>query len=887
MPQRRLLLAWLVTVALAGTVACRPQGGYIPYDGAGRYAMGRDDGLKGIQGLVTLAARHGLKPYDLLGTDGRWQTERVIFTDLTTGAIIYRLTSDPFADELSYFKGNVSADGSTLLFRRRPGMWESSTATHGPMAMDADGTGLRNAFRDFRLVRRLVTSFTDPRLCFGTGDETRLVAFDLKTGRTDHEIAMLAGQPWHLKASLDGQYVMGRGLLSSGEKGLWIYSVDGKERYEIPVPESIHDSYQFVPGQRKVMYWYEGRFREEGFVVRDFDGGNLTHVDVQFDWNHGDCGFDRGAHTDGYITRLEGGTWKPTEWLCKADPKAEYYDDPADYNGYLAWRPKDDLWAYSTRILARPYLSEIHLMALEPVSGDVATRCRLCLTNLHRGAALDSPESSPDGTKVFFNSTMLSSCSVYMVVARNPEPPVDVTVRWTGGSPTLTWQPARHHAETRGYRVYRSGTSGSGYGEVNTEPMGATTLTDRAAPSDKASFYVVTAQEHSGLESRPSDEVIVSPPVLGAGAVRETLAYAEAESGAHGPEVWRAFHASASDLYYVWARQRGTPGRISVPVRVPHAGTFRVWLRACSLTGEPISLRLSAGAAELETEVSANTWSWLLLAGELRLRQGTAPLQLEIGGYGGAVDQVALSGGHRAPSDAPRLPGFGPDVGAVSDVKAEPCGPFAARLAWAPVHSSRLHHYNVYQGSTGDFAPSRAALVASPDAPPYVDWSLRPGTTYYYRASAVDTNGVEVLSPAVKVTTEALAVVQAGLPVNEPSADAASGQQSPAPRASVCGFEVSQPGKYVVWLKLKAGRGPGTYLDVGIDGAPKVAWTIQLDGQSDTPWFRYNEYALFDLSAGAHTLNLSNKTPHSVTEALITNDLTFTPKGHVNMPMGW
>jgi fibronectin type 3 domain-containing protein len=881
MPPHARLRSCLILAALGSSTGwC--QGGYVPYDGADRYTLAQDDGLKGIQGLVTLASRHGLKPYELLGQGGQWQTERVIFTDLATGATIYRLTNDPFADELSYFKGNVSADGSTLVFRRRPGMWEASTATHGPMAMSTDGTGLRNAFRDFGLVRRLTTSFTDPRLCFATGDETKLVAFDLHTGKLDHEIARLAGTPWHLKTSFDGQYLMGRGKLSSGENGIWIYRVDGQERYEVPIPESIHDSYQFVPGQRKMMYWLEGKFYDEGFVQRDFDGGNLTPVNVQFDWNHGDCGFGRGAHCEGYITRFGGNTWGPKEWLCKADPNAEYYDDPADANGYLAWRPKDELWAYGTRIVARPYLSEIHLMALEPVPGDVADRCRLCFTNLHRGAALDSPESSPDGTKVFFNSTMLGSCSVYMVVARKPDPPSDVMVRPAADGVALSWQPGKHHAETRAYHVYRSGTSGSGYAEVTTGLFTVTSFTDRTAPRGRTSFYVVTAQEFSGLEGRPSAEVSVAP----AGVAR-TLTYLEAESGGYGPEVWKAFHGSASDLYYVWARRKGVPGKLSLPVNVPHDGAFRAWVRACSLTGQPVGLKLTAGATTAGARVAGQTWSWLPLAGDLRLRRGAQTLQIELEAYGGAVDQVALATGGLAPSDAPRLPGFGAAVTTVNNVRAEACGPFAVRLGWTPVKSPRLQHYHLYQGLTSDFAASRTALVGSPDGPEYVDWSLRPGTTYYYRVSAIDTNGVEVVSPAVGIATQPLRTVQVALPVAEPPVVPTTGEQPPAARASACEFEVAEPGQYVVWLKLRVGRGPGQYLEVGLDDGPKVTWTVQLDGQSDTPWFRYNEFAAFGLVAGKHTLALANHTAHTITDALITNDRSFAPEGHVNMPTGW
>ena len=66
-----------------------------PYDGIGRYTMDRDDGVRGIQGLEALASRFGVKPYrELLRPGGTWQTERVAFRDVDTGATVVRVTND-------------------------------------------------------------------------------------------------------------------------------------------------------------------------------------------------------------------------------------------------------------------------------------------------------------------------------------------------------------------------------------------------------------------------------------------------------------------------------------------------------------------------------------------------------------------------------------------------------------------------------------------------------------------------------------------------------------------------------------------------------------------------------------------------------------------------
>lgn len=52
---------------------------------------------------------------------GAWQTERVYFKDVDAGATMIRLTNDRWADELSCFQCHWSADGKTIVFRRRPG----------------------------------------------------------------------------------------------------------------------------------------------------------------------------------------------------------------------------------------------------------------------------------------------------------------------------------------------------------------------------------------------------------------------------------------------------------------------------------------------------------------------------------------------------------------------------------------------------------------------------------------------------------------------------------------------------------------------------------------------------------------------------------------------
>ena len=847
-------------LVLALVSSCWAQGGGTSDEWARRlraYTMDRDDGVRGIQGLRALASRFGAKPYkELRGPDGTWQTERVFFRDVDTGATVVRLTNDPWADQLSYFQGNWSADGKHVVFRRRPGMWESSTATHGPMAVNSDGARLRNVFRDYPMVRKEACSPAEPKICYALSRDRKLVAFDLATGKTHHVVRDVLGC-WHLKVSPDGKYLMGRSNIERGGRGLWIVSSDGKEYHEIPVPEAIHDSYQFHPSQKKVMFWYEGRYRKEGFVQCDFDGKGMTKVNVLFDWNHGDVGPDRGAHTGGYITRIQGNTWLPKEVLF-AKPGVEYYDNPHHYNGYLTWWPKDQLWVYSTRILARPHISELHAFHAEPAPDGVVNRTRIAYTALRRPGCLDNPGASPDGTKVLFNSNMLGRIDAYYAVARRPEPPREAKAI---GS-RITWHPPGHHAEIAGYHVYRSAESGVGFVPIATTPIIATEF---AVQAGQAGFYAVSAVEHSGLESGLSEEVAL-PGRPGA----KRRVFVEAEHGRRDHRMWLAFQGLASNLHYAWMRSREGEGKTTVPAELPQmGGPCIVWARVKGEKGARFAVSAQSGSAALEAPPSAR-WVWVRSEGTLRLKPGKCELVLRSSTYGSAVDCLFLTDDPDfSPAAAPRV--RWPRPPAVQRVLAKAASPYAVRLSWQGVETGTFCHYNVYCGAKARFVPDQSTLVASPDRGAFLDWGLKPGQDLFYRVTCVDRAGNESApSPPAKAAT--------------PKFDRAIIQKPPAERIV---FRAPRKDTYVLWLKLRKDSGRGQYITVKIGGKGGGTWTCAFDKLSDASWFTYGQWGRFRLDAGTHTLTLQNKTPHTIEQVLLTNDLSHKPEGHINTLRGW
>jgi hypothetical protein len=866
----------VLAIVLAGNACAQPQqldgdwqtrgSADRPYDGAAPCALQEDDGVRGIQGLRELASRFGVKPYAMLAStvaQGSWQTERVIFHDVDTGATIVRLTNDPWADELSYFKGNWSADGQYIVFRRRPGMWEGSTATHGPMAVRSDGSGLRSVFRDYRMVRSHVCSPAEPNVCYAMADGDKLVAFALDTGKADRTVCQTRGC-WQLKISPDGKYLMGRSDLQSGGRGLWIVSADGFERHEVPFNEPVHDSYQFHPAERKIIFWREGLFRTEGFVQCDFDGEKMTKIPVQFDWNHGDMSPLRGVHAEGAITRIRGDAWLPYEPIFTR-PGLSTSDVPSDFNGYAAWQPRNQPWACVTRIPSAPFVSEVQFCSTEPLAGDVVNRCRVCYTGLKRGASLDNPDMSPDGTKVLFNSNMFGRLDVYCAVLGLPEPPGQLRLERAPSGPRISWTPPAVHAEIVKYRVFRSSQSGVGYKPIATPNAHHNEYIDRSPPADAAAFYAVSSIEHSGLESRLSEEVSSA-----AAADLKRRMFVEAEKGRCDPKLWIAIQGLASGGRYVWMRGREGAGRLILDLNMPKMDApCSLWARVRGENGAKWTAANQKQSVTLSAPPST-AWQWLKFDGAIDLPPGQCNLSLTSSLYGSAIDQLAVSDDPDFdPRHARQIDWPQPAV--VSGLAASAASPSSAQLHWQSDKREFLHHYNLYCGETPDFAPQQANLVASPDSNVYCDWGLKPGRTVYYRVTTVDCGGNESRpSEAIKAAL--------------PDIKAVVLEKSPAKTVD---FDVPVDGNYVLWLRIANGSSGGQYINLSVDGSPAVAWTCDFDGLSSESWFNYDQWARWDLAAGHHALNIDNATDNVLKAVLLTNDPSYRPEGHVNILSGW
>jgi len=89
-------------------------------------------------------------------------------------------------------------------------------------------------------------------------------------------------------------------------------------------------------------------------------------------------------------------------------------------------------------------------------------------------------------------------------------PPLAPGAAPTAHSVTLNWNAST--SAVVGYNVYRAAQPGGPYTKLNSSPIRPTSYADSAAQAGQTYFYVVTAVDGSGVESRFSNKVQVSVP---------------------------------------------------------------------------------------------------------------------------------------------------------------------------------------------------------------------------------------------------------------------------------------------------------------------------------------------------------------------------------------
>lgn len=847
--------------------------------GGGNVQKQNDGQPREFHGLTELATRKGWRRLAHTDRNGSYLSERTVFRDSVTGCVVWRMTCDPAVNVNDYYDIPVwNADGSMMAFLSRRGSGQRTR-----WLMDANGANLRpmptpdgkpistgylsTRYRDrfYHLVEdadgaRIVTD--NPF----TGERQTLVTVAREPGGPPGLFAFMPPHPseeWFLCGvrmmtprpegsdtpsaalviGLDGRVQEARferrwhrlRFTKAPDRRLffnfddprtqWTILPDGTERSSIPDTGSHPD---WSPDGTELTYYTRGAV----WGIRHDGTGKRLVIDLQ-SGGHG------GPFTDG-------------EWFASDTPP-----NHGNYPGSIICFRTDGSEICHTLFKHLSSFYSHHHGAWHPDSHS---------THPH-------PNSSPDGTKVVFGSDFLGQyADMYVVVNRCPDPPRELRSIPEDAAVSLRWAEPRRCRETRGYHVYRSDESGINYQRVTQEPV--TTTEWRGKPSAAPGYYVVTAVEWSGLESRPSNEVF--------------------EQGRWQGAVRLAIEAEGGDS--------ALPMReLVLKPRLPKDADYRLWAR---VKGDG-SLSVDCdGAAWGLLAYAGDDWHWQKTDGLRTLAAGEHTLRLQPATGRECIDRVLLTDDlDFVPEGTLALDTTPPDT--PQGVEVTPLSANTLKITWTDVAAPDLDHYNVYCGRDADFVCDQSTLIGSPSEPEFVDWGLELNTTHRYHVTAVDRAGnesqpslvVDGATPPfepvlIELTAPTAALSQTQI-VSADGLEAGALQPMGGEGSAAWEFEIPHDGEYAIWGKSlhekpedetlgRTGKRFITKCELTIDDEAPIAW----EGWGywgDWHWSPAGRMVtgspeLFRLKAGKHTLRLRmDAGPSLIAGIVITDDPSWYP----------
>lgn len=647
-------------------------------------------------GLTEAASRKGWREPEDTRRGDTWLSERLIFHDVSTGSILWRMTCDPAIDVLDYYDIPAwNADGS-LIFFFNPGR----TKTPGEKwIMDSNGKNLRclSLPTDGKLedtfwsvidpLKMYYSIFKDGQTHVSilnplTGTDSIIVTADIDLGQ------MMPPHPsekWFLFARQTGEhkdsstivYTLGiDGKIEKFElekcthrlrfttspdrriffnfdnpRTSWTILPDGSRRFEIP-------SSGFHPGWTK-----------EGKEMTVYSGVDLSG----FSYDGSNKRIIAPLRTGGHGSACRDGIW--------------FYSDGT---GILAIKLDG---SQTVLTIAKQYTSGLsHSSSWHPQSHS---------THAH-------PVSSPDGTKVIYNSDALSQYTdIYVAVVRPPDPPKNLKAQQEGSATVLSWEKPFRSRETRGYYIYRAEQSGLRYLRLTTTPV--KDLSWKVPGRYKGGFYVVTAVENSGLEGGGSNEVFGAGNENWQGPVRITF---EAEMGIPLLPMREAIDPlKASNGWFMNVPGNENMGILKLDVKVPRNSDYFVWGR---VRGNGTAKVQCDDKKSALMQYGGSDWTWQKLEKSVNMVAGVHTLLFT--GTEFDLDKILLTDDVSfRPKDMMKLDATPPP--SPGDVKAQTLSPNAVRLSWDPLtgaNTDDIDHYNVYCSPDKAFTISQASIIRSP-----------------------------------------------------------------------------------------------------------------------------------------------------------------------------
>ncbi|RME37092.1 MAG: hypothetical protein D6793_04745, partial [Thermoflexia bacterium] len=303
-----------------------------------------------------------------------------------------------------------------------------------------------------------------------------------------------------------------------------------------------------------------------------------------------------------------------------------------------------------------------------------------------------------------------------------PAPPV-LTATEGAGQVVLTWSPV---TDAVAYTVYRSLLSGGGYTAIATVSTAA--YTDTAVANGTTYYYVVTALDGAGNESRPSGEVAAMP--------HHRIGWANLQ---WPPQMTHTIGLTPTDSFYgqVWidgvTNQRGaTPGLLAQvgfgPTDTPPV-SWTGWTDAVFNTDVDNNDEFRARLVPEYTGTFHVVYRYSTTGGRDWVYADRSGLISPTGVVSPAVLYV-LPSADTTPPAAPQ------------NLRVTRWGADHIALAWDPVAAADLYAYDLYRAGPceGSLPPGAVlARVLSPTTV-YTDTAVQTGCLYTYTVRALDTS---------------------------------------------------------------------------------------------------------------------------------------------------
>ena len=438
---------------------------------------------------------------------------------------------------------------------------------------------------------------------------------------------------------------------------------------------------------------------------------------------------------------------------------------------------------------------------------------------------------SPDATKIHYGSSMTGRFRNYIAVMARPRPPARLSWTAADGAIVLSWEPSAYSRETRGYLVHRSDRSGSGYRLLTPEPVEGTSWRDATVEPGRAYYYVVTALEHSGLESGYSEEAARAGVDLPTEVDAPLVAYAEAEeairdlpTGALPGLAMGVDRHQASDWYYLYRHPEAERGEAQLEMNVPADDRYHLWARLRSEDGEHGRWEIAAAGRTLAVSTEESRWTWVRAGeGPVDLGAGRVAIELATSDAAAQIDLLCLTTDEGFAPEGPR-PEDDTPPSPPARLRAENVRERVNRLEWQRPADPQISHFQVYASREADFTPGQETLIGSPTQEELIDWGLQAGTRYHYAVTAVNRRGIE----SDPVRAEAATPPRAAAPVEIELAFDEAELTGPFERATAGGLRadryvvaedreknrvkwqvtVPREGAYYLWLRhLRRGTG--------------------------------------------------------------------------------